>query len=89
MPQTSQDPTFLCHDLESSAYLWVRGVRFVGIDCAPTPTNPNHVVFRFYDPDRLSRHEFLAFRKGVAIPAKQYAIALKLLRDQVLRCIIA
>jgi hypothetical protein len=44
-PQPKRDnPNFLCHDLEPSAYLWARGVRFVGIDPLPTPNNPNHVV---------------------------------------------
>ena len=89
IPETMfKDLTFVCHDLESSAYLWARGIRFVGVDPNPTPANPHHVVFRFHDPDGLCRNEILAFRKGIAIPARQYALALRLLRDQVFRRIL-
>jgi hypothetical protein len=85
---TRKDTNFVCHDLEPSAYLWARGVRFVGIDPLPTPHNPNHVVFRFHDPDGLCRQELLAYDRGALIPAQQYALALKQLKDQIFRRIL-
>jgi hypothetical protein len=77
--------TFLCHDLEPSAYLWARGVRFVGVDPSPTPNNPKHVVFQFHDPDGLCERELAAYGRGAEISAQQYALALKQLKDQIFR----
>jgi hypothetical protein len=85
---TRKDPNFVCHDLEPSAYLWARGVRFVGIDPLPTASNPNHVVFRFHDPDGLCKQELLAYNRGALIPAQQYALALRQLKDQIFRRIL-
>jgi hypothetical protein len=84
-----KDATFLCHSLELSAYLWARGVRFVGVDSASTPTNPNHMVFRFHDPDELCQRELAAYDRGAQIPAQEYALALKQLKDEILRRILA
>src|SRR5689334_2888781 len=83
-----KDFTFVCHELEPSAYLWARGVRFIGIDASPTPSNPNHVVFRFHDPDGLCEQELLAYQRDAQIPAQQYALALKQLKDQIFRRIL-
>jgi hypothetical protein len=88
MKLSRKDSHFVCHDLECSAFLWARGVKFLGIDLSPTPNNPNRVAFHFYDPNELCRHELIAFRNGAAIHAQQYAVALKLLKDQVLRRIL-
>ena len=79
---------FVSHDLESSAFLWARGARFLGVEPSPTTENPNHVVFRFYDPNGLCRHEVFAFQKGAGIAAQHYAIALKHLKEQVFRRIL-
>jgi hypothetical protein len=85
---TFKIPNFICHDLEPSAYLWARGVRFVGIDPLPTPSNPNHVVFRFHDPEGLCKQELMAYDRGALIPAQQYALALRQLKDQIFRRIL-
>jgi hypothetical protein len=85
---TRKNPNFVCHDLESSAYLWARGVRFVGIDPLPTASNPNDVVFRFHDPDGLCKRELMAYNRGALIPAQQYAVALRQLKDQIFRRIL-
>jgi hypothetical protein len=86
--KTKRERLFTCYDLVPSAFLWARGARFVGLELSPTPENPNRIAFRFHDPDDLCQNEILAFQKGVAIPAEQYALALKLLKDQVFRCIL-
>jgi|ERR1700687_1282138 len=85
---TKRERLFTCYDLASSAFLWARGVRFVGLEPSPTPENPNRIAFRFHDANGLCRYEVLAFQKGVAIPAQQYALALKLLKDQIFRRIL-
>jgi hypothetical protein len=84
-PPNGKTLTFVCHDLEPSAYLWARGVRFVGVDSSPTRANPNHVVFRFHDPDGLCQKELAAYDRGAQISAQQYALALKQLKDQIFR----
>ena len=86
--QTAEIHTFICHDLGPSAFLWARGTRFVGIEPLPTSKNPNHVVFRFHDPDGLCQEELLAYDRGAEIPAQQYALALKQLKDQIFRRIM-
>jgi hypothetical protein len=83
-----KNPNFVCHSLEYSAYLWARGIRFVGIDRSPTASNPNHVVFRFHDPDGLCLTELAAYDRGAQIPAQEYATALKQLKDQIFRRIL-
>ncbi len=87
-PTTKKGRLFTCCDLAPSAYLWARGVRFMGIDPLPTPNNPNHVVFRFYDPDGLCKRELMAYDRGAPIPAQQYALALRQLKDQIFRRIL-
>jgi hypothetical protein len=77
--------TFACHELEPSAFLWAKGLRFVGIAPAPTPTNPKHVVFKFHDPEEQCRRELLAYETGAQISAQQFALALKQLKDQIFR----
>jgi hypothetical protein len=89
LTQTShQTCTFTCHDLEPSAFLWARGARFVGIEPLPTPRNPNHVVFTFHDPDGHCQRELLAYDHGAEIPARQYALAIKQLKDQIFRRLV-
>jgi hypothetical protein len=85
---TRKNANFICHDLEPSAFLWARGVRFVGIDALPTTNNPNPVVFRFQDPAGLCKQELLAYDRGALIPAQQYALALRQLKDQIFRRIL-
>ena len=85
---TKKERLFTCYDLAPSAFLWARGVRFVGLELSPTPENQNRVAFRFHDVHGLCKYEVLAFQKGVAIPAQQYATALRLLKDQVFRRIL-
>jgi hypothetical protein len=85
---TDRHSTFTCHDLEPSAFLWARGARFVGIEPSPTTRNPNHVVFRFHDPDGLCKQEVSAFEQGAEISAQQYALALKQLKDQIFRRVL-
>jgi len=85
MPITHTDNTsFSCHDLEPSAYLWARGARFVGVEPSPTSRNPNHVVFKFHDPDLCAR-ELAAYERGAEISAMHFALALKQLKDQIFR----
>jgi hypothetical protein len=86
--QNTPGPVFACHDLELSAFLWARGARFIGIEASPTDKNPNHVVFRFHDPDGQCRHEQNAYELGGEIPARQYACALRQLKDQIFRRIL-
>jgi hypothetical protein len=85
---TERINTFVCHDLEPSAFLWVRGARFLGVEPSPTPTNPNHVVFRFHDPHGLCQREILAFQENADIPAREFALALRQLKDQLFRRIL-
>lgn len=87
-PTRKDDPNFICHDLEPSAYLWARGVRFVGVHPLPTPNNPNHVIFIFHDPDRLCGQELKSYYRGAKIPAHEYALALKQLKDELFRSIL-
>lgn len=58
------------------------------IDQLPMPNNPSYIVFRFHDPDGLCKQERLAYHGGALIPAQQYALALKQLKDQILRRIL-
>src|SRR5215469_4794203 len=81
--------TFSCHDLEPSAFLWARGLRFLGVFPSPSPSSPNHVVFRFHDPDGLCATELLAYQQGAEIPAQQFALALEQLKDQIFRAMCA
>lgn len=76
---------FECHELESSAFLWAKGIRFIGIEPAPTPTNPQHVVFKFHDPDGQCQFELAAYDADAQVSAKQYALALRQLKDQIFR----
>ena len=76
---------FICHELEPAAFLWARGLRFVGIEPAPTPKNPDHAVFLFHDPEGVCVGEIGAFRQDAEIPAQQYALALRQLKDQLFR----
>ncbi len=85
---TQKDRLFTCYDLVATAFLWARGVRFLGLELSPTPENPNRIAFRFHDADGQCQYEVLAFHKGVAIPAQQYALALRLLKDQIFRRIL-
>ena len=85
MQTTHETRTFICHDLEPSAFLWARGARFVGIEPSPTTRNPNHVVFRFHDPEGQCQQEVAAFEKGAEISAQHYSLALKQLKDQIFR----
>ena len=80
-PNTN-DKDFACHDLEPSAFLWARGLRFVGVEPSPTSRNPNHVVFKFHDP-ALCERELSAYERGAEISAMHYALALKQLKDQI------
>ncbi len=75
--------TFLCHELEPSAYLCAKGFRFLGIKPAATSTNPNHVVFCFDDHDGLCFRQVLEYRQNATIPAQPFALALKQLKDQI------
>jgi hypothetical protein len=84
MPNTNTR-TFSCHDLESSAFLWARGVRFLGLQSAPTARSPQHVIFAFDDSDGSCQQELLAYEGGAEIPARQFAIALKMLKDQLFK----
>ena len=74
---------FICDELEPSAYLWARGIRFVGIEPAPTPNNPKHVAFRFQHPAELCLEELSEYERGAEIPARLFALALKQLKDQI------
>jgi hypothetical protein len=85
---TKKERLFTCYELAPSAFLWARGARFLGLELSPTPKNPNRIAFRFHDADGLCQYEVLAFQKGVAIPAQQYALAYKLLKDQIFRRIL-
>lgn len=82
---TDHNPTFVCQELDPSAYLWARGVRFVGIEPAPSPHNPRHVAFCFHDPSNLCTEELAAYERGAEIPARQFALALKQLKDQIFK----
>jgi hypothetical protein len=82
VPTNNYDLTFTCHELEQSAYLWARGIRFTGIQPAPTPWNPKHFAFQFHDPDGLCKETLGAYDHGAEIPARLYALALKQLKDQ-------
>jgi hypothetical protein len=79
MPNT----TFTCHDLEPAAFLWVRGLRFVGVEPMPHPRSPNHVVFKFHDPEGLAEQQLSAYQLGAEVAALHYALALKRLKDQI------
>ena len=81
-------PVFTCHDLELSAFLWAKGARFIGIKPSPTLHNPDHVVFRFHDPEGLCQNGQKAYECGAEIPAQQFAFALKQLKDQIFRRIL-
>ena len=85
---TKKERLFTCHDLAPSAFLWARGAKFVGLELSPTLKTPNRIAFQFHDPDGLCRYDVQAFQKGVLIPAHQYALALKLLKDQIFRRIL-
>ena len=80
---SDRDDIFTCHELEPSAYLWAKGVRFVGIEPAPTANNPRHVVFRFQHPPEVCREELSAYERGAEIPARLFALALRQLKDQI------
>jgi hypothetical protein len=82
---TDHKATFVCQELEPSAYLWARGVRFVGIEPAPTPNNPRHVAFCFHHPVDLCLDELAAYERGAEIPARLFALALRQLKDQIFR----
>lgn len=87
MPNTNtlneRPATFICHELELSAFLWARGVRFVGVEPAPTLNNPRHVAFRFHHPAELCLEEISAYERGAEISARLFALALKQLKDQI------
>jgi hypothetical protein len=86
--QSNSGTIFACHDLDLAAFLWANGARFLGIEPSPTDKSPTHVVFRFYDPEGQCRKDRIAFDLGAEIPAREYALALKQLKDQIFRHIL-
>ncbi len=72
---------YTCDDLELSAFLWTRGVRFLGIEGAPTLANRRHMVFKFHDPDGACDIEADAYVNGAEISAREFAHSLRQLKD--------
>lgn len=84
MPHLDSDlAIFLCHSLEPSAFLWARGIHFLGIQPAPTSRSPNHVAFAFDDSDGVCQGELLSYEKGAEVSARQFALALKVLKNEI------
>jgi len=82
MPNTS-NVTFTCHDLEPAAFLWVKGLQFLGVEPMPNHRNPNHVVFKFLAPEGLAEQQLSDYELGAEVAALQFALALKRLKDQI------
>ena len=82
---TTIDRIYTCHDLESSAFLLARGFKFLGVFPAPTARSPQHVVFSFDDGSGCCQQELLAYETGAEIPARHFAIALKMLKDRLFK----
>jgi hypothetical protein len=78
----STDAIFICHDLDTAAYLWARGIRFLGVQAAPTATNPRHVAFRFSNFNRVCEDEIAKYVGGAHISAREFALSLRQLKDQ-------
>lgn len=83
MPNTNKR-VFACHELEPSAFLWARGVPFLGVEASPTTRSPNHVVFTFDDSNESCQRELLAYEAGAKVPARQFALALRALKSEIL-----
>jgi hypothetical protein len=86
--QNTSGTVFACNDLDLAAFLWAGRARFLGIEPSPTRKNPNQVVFRFHDPDGWCRTQQTEYELGAEISARQYACALKQLKDQLFRYIL-
>lgn len=86
--QNTSGTVFACHDLDLAAFLWANGARFLGVESSLTDKNPTHVVFRFNDPDGQCRKDRIAFELGAEVAAREYACALKQLKDHIFRHIL-
>lgn len=67
-------------EITIAAFLWCRGLQFLG--CSPDSDRRNRLLFEFEDKDGLAaglRREFL---NGGEVAAKQYAAALSDLKAQ-------